>query len=1129
MKRLVLVFLLLSTLGIAAIAQENSVLATGNWYKVAVEKTGVYKITPQFLADIGIDLTNIDPRKIKIYGNKGGMLPQANDASRPLDLVENAILVQGESDGSFDSNDAIIFYAEGPDAYSYLNAELIYEFNIYDRANYYFITVDGEKGKRIQPLPNEGTGFNVINTFNDFHYHEATLTNLLISGREWYGEKFDLTTEYTFNIDFPEITSGSTIKVTSNVMAQSFAPSTFDLQLNGIKIGEQTVESVPDFRQNVYRYSVKGKEKTDVFSVNTSTLGNTESLSLKYTYHKSGSGQSIGYLDNFLVEVERNLRWTGNAFTFRSLKSLDNPNSTFVIGNSNNQLSVWNITEIHQPREQQFSLLGNQIKFGVATSTLQEFVIFDPASLPAPQFKNKVPNQNIRAYSSPDLLIISHSDFLSEAHRLANFRQSDDGLTTKVVAVNQVYNEFSSGRQDVTALRDYVKHLYDKGSNLKYVLLFGRGSYDYLNVLPNNTNFVPIYESRNSLHPLDTYGSDDYYAFLEDNEGMWEENSATDHTLDVGVGRIPAITSTEAKAVVDKLIYYSTEKENLGSWRNVVTFVADDGDFNLHQRQSDQLTKLVDTTYAPFNPDKLFLDNFEQISRPGGEISPAASEALNEAVNKGALIVNFTGHGGETGWMQEQVLNTVMIRGWENKNRLPLFVTATCEFSRHDDPRRISGGELIITNPIGGGIGIVSTCRPVSSSSNFELNKAFYNSVFEVNNGEYLRLGDIIRLTKNNPAVNRVGNRNFALLGDPSLRLSYPEKDISITSIKNGSVESDTINALSHVTISGEVRENGVIDGMFEGTLSAVIYDKESSLTTRGNESSPFNYYDKENIIFKGKASIKNGLFSFDFIVPKNISYQLDQGKISLYATHKSKIEDANGAIFVTIGGSNKTPDNDTSGPDIKLFLGDSLNQNLNNIASNTTLLAQLRDQSGINISGYGVGNSLMAILDDSIQYNLNSFYVADADTYQRGWVNFPLRNLSKGKHSIKLRAWDTYNNSAEKSINFFVLDPNTLHISELFNFPNPFSTATTFVFKHNRAEDDLEVTLEIINAMSGSVRKLEFELENSSSTVLLPKWEGTNSFGQKLNAGIYLFTLSVRSKKDGANAQRQQRLVLIN
>jgi len=1122
-------FLIFTGLLISTKAQDNSVLSDGFWYKVKVSQSGIYKLTRSDFSSMGFDVNGLDPRTIKIYGNPGGMVPQDNSENRPVDLIQNAIKVTGQADGSFDNQDAVIFYAEGPDAHSYdEDGYLIYEKNIYSESNYYFITAGGDAGKRITTASNEGNSFPEITTYNSFKHHELTENNLLISGRKWYGERFDFTTQFDIDFTFNDIVANTEIRVTSKVMAQSFAPSQFTLNLNGSGLGEQEVSSVPDFRERIFRYSIKGRENTTTFIKNSSEISNRNNLTVGYSYEKNNSGQSIGFLDYVTVEAVENLKWSGSSFIFRSIESTNNPTSTYKIKEAVNQLEVWNITEYGDAKTQEYDFSQSEITFGSTSSTLNEFVVFDASNLPSPELTGRVENQNLRSLSAADFLIITHPNFITQANRLASFRLSNDNLSTHVVQIQNIYNEFSSGRQDVSAIRDFIKQHYAKGS-LKYVLLFGRGSYDYLDVIDNNTNYIPIYQSRNSLHPLDTYGSDDYFGFLEDSEGSWVENSAGTHTLDVGVGRLPVTNSNEAQAVVDKLIRYATNKDSFGDWRNKIAFVADDGDINLHQRQADQLTRFVDTTFTPFLPSKLYLDAFRQESKPGGETSPEASEALSAAVENGALIVNYTGHGGEIGWMQEQVLSLEMINNWKNNDNLPLFVTATCEFSRHDDPSRVSGGELVLTNPSGGGIGIVSTCRPVSSSSNFDLNKAFYTTVFEQQNGEYVRLGDVFRLTKNNPSVNKIGNRNFSLLGDPSLRLVYPNNSIEITSIKNNGIESDTVNALSEVSLDGIIKSGSSINSSFNGTLKAVFFDKEILLTTLGNENPPFNYYDKENLIFNGTASVVNGEFSVSFVVPKNISYQFDAGKISLYAVDKDNGIDANGAKFITVGGSSTNPDQDNLGPEISLFIGDTTLNNLKNIASNTRLFAYLKDENGINISGFGLGNSLKAILDDSLEFEINKYYESSLDTYTEGWVEFPIENLSAGTHKIKVIAWDTFNNPSEQTIEFQVADPNTLILSNLRNYPNPFSESTSFTFRHNRPGEDLEAQVKIISSTGREILNSKYIVENSNSIVNLTHWDGISETGEKVNQGIYIYKLRVRSLNDGAVGEQHQKLILID
>ncbi|MEL7003048.1 MAG: type IX secretion system sortase PorU [Bacteroidota bacterium] len=536
-------------------------------------------------------------------------------------------------------------------------------------------------------------------------------------------------------------------------------------------------------------------------------------------------------------------------------------------------------------------------------------------------------------------------------------------------------------------------------------------------------------------------------------------------------------------------------------------------------------------------PDRVYLDNFPQIPQANGEAAPKANEAIDDRVNQGSFIINFTGHGGEIGWMDEQVLDLFMIERWNNSFRLPLFVTATCEFSRHDDPRRISGGERVVTNENGGGIAIISTCRPVFANSNFELNRSFYEYVFNKENGEYLRLGDIFRLTKNESidlAIDskRVGNRNFALLGDPSLRLSYPENEVVINSINGLEVGADTLNSLSRNIIRGEIQDpSGSMDESFNGIVEVSVFDKEVQLTTLGNRNNiPFNYESFENIIFKGEASVINGEFEVEFQVPKNIAFRYGDGLITFYAKEENGIREANGANNnIIVGGAADPEVIDNEGPEISLFMEAPFNERTRDISHNTTLYANLIDESGINLSSFGTGNNITAELDNDEVFVLNEFYTASQDTFQEGWVSFPLTNLSEGRHSILFKASDTFNNSSEETIEFVVANPQSLLITDLINRPNPFDENTTFSFNHNRAGEDLEVNLQIFNRIGSKVLDYDFEIDNSEPRINLYNWSGENLSGTKFESGIYLYKIIVRSKLDGAKSQEFQKLILFN
>jgi hypothetical protein len=656
--------------------------------------------------------------------------------------------------------------------------------------------------------------------------------------------------------------------------------------------------------------------------------------------------------------------------------------------------------------------------------------------------------------------------------------------------------------------------------------LIGKASYDYKNRVIDNLNFVPTYESRNSLHPVDTYCSDDYFGFLENHEGQWNEEPAVNHSMDVSVGRIPVKRAEEMSDVVDKIIRYESSLTLQGAWQKEIVFVADDGDGSLHQDDADQLAESIDNDHSEFDVSKIYLDQYPQISRPAGTISPETNEAILKSINKGVLILNYTGHGGARLLAQEKIFDDLMIEKLENE-RLPLMITATCEFGKADDPIIISGAELCLLRKNGGAIGLVTTGRPVEAGSNFILNKAFYDAFFQQEDNNPLTLGEIFRRTKN-ASLSGVSNRNFSLIGDPELQLALPSRNIVVNTIttESGSV---TLKSLSTVTVSGEIRDEDGIDESFNGVLEGVLFDKEVSFQTLGDEDPPYTYNQWYNRLFRGQASVENGIFEFSFVVPKNIAYQVAAGKLSLYARDSARDLSASGySKSFDVGLSESNPAADNAPPIISLFVGDTTFISGGITTPNTTLVARLRDAHGINISGYGIGNSLTAILDGE-SFTLNDFYIADVNDFTRGTVTFPLENLTAGRHTLTLKAWDTYNNPAQATIEFLVTETDNLIIESFGNYPNPFRTTTKLSFTHNRSGDDLEGTLVLYDITGHILHTAEFSVPSSSYQVdLLELTQGVN-FAKNQSGGLYFARLSVRSLTNGSKNEQVTKLILSN
>lgn len=1134
MRPFLTILLIVSAFSLSAQSGElsKSVLRSGKWAKMSVEKSGVYRISADLLRRFGFNPGDIDPKKIKIYGNPGGMLPQTVSETRPRDLVENAILVSGETDGRFDNGDFILFYAEGPDLsrFDIKSQSFYHQTNLYSKQNFYFLTVAEDEGKRIATQADLGANAPAITEFDDYGFYEKEEVNDLQSGREWYGDRFGITTnELTLNFPIEGIIGSAPITIVSDVMGQSYTNSSFNLFFNDVLVAEQKIVPIPDSR-----YGLKGIDKRDTLKFTASDFGaeTRTSQAIKYVFNK-GVGASEAYLDYIVFTFRRKLAIYGHQTTFIAAKSLENAVSQFVIDRASSNISIWDVTDPKNPVSQEFTLENSTARFSTPTSSLRKFIVFDK-TIEAPAFAGNVSNQNLQELPPANLLLITHPTFLPEALRLKAHRESVSGLSVHVVTTGEIFNEFSGGRQDVTALRDFIKSNYDKNPQVvKYVLLFGKGSYDYKDRIPGNTNFVPTYESRNSLHPLQTYSSDDYFGFLGSDEGNWPEDPPVNHTLDIGIGRLPVTTIDEAKNVVDKLIAYDTDKKLIGSWRKKIVFVADDGNnddtfTSLHQSQADQLSKFVETLNSGIDSKKLFIGTYTKTVKPNGETIPELTDEISRSFDLGAIVINYTGHGNERQWADERIFYDADIR--ELKNNLhPFMVTATCEFGRNDNPREVSSAELIVKQKEGGVIGMVSTARPVNATTNFNLNSAFYEALFTKENGKYLTIGEVFRRTKNN-STSGVANRNFILLGDPSMTLALPTQTVEINSI-NTSDGSDTLKALSQVVASGNVTDaSGEIISTFNGTVEVTLFDKEKTFTTIGRNNPAFQYKEWSNALFRGKAKVKNGTFSIQFMMPTNMARNVDAGRISLYASDPASGIDAIGShTDFKVGEIETEVVTEAIPPSIRLFMGDTTFVNGGITTSDTYLIAQIKDNSGINISGFVSDNNLIGFLDDNTEgFVLNDYFVANEDDPTSGWLVYPVRSLPAGKHTITVKAWDVFNNGAEALIDFIVTDGQGLVIETFGNYPNPFSQNTTLFFTHNRSGDDLQAQVFIQKATGELVSNYQIELPESGYHVNIMELD---VFGndKKLSPGLYLARLIVRSLTNGSKNEQVTKLIILN
>jgi hypothetical protein len=1095
---------------------QKSVLSTGNWYKIAITQTGIHRIDEAFLQKMEIDAATIAPSQIRIYGNGGNMLPQMNNAGYANALIENAVWVQGEEDGKFDKSDAICFYAEGPHVIKYdsVKKELQHITNCYTDTSYYFLTFGQGKGLRVKELPPvSGKNVPIVSQYDDYWYHEKETTNLLKSGREWWGEYLSGLAVFNLDVSMPDVVPSSRINVRTSAIGAAQVNTKFLWKLNGNPIGEGNIGTV-----TTGTYDVKALRSEASYATIASATP-TALFTVGVTYDRNGQNSAQSYLNYIGLQVKRHLRLYDQQQIYHFLpQNVDTLHYQF--GNAIDGAQLWNISNPLVPSVITTRSTAGAFDFNaIGGKKTGRYISFKPEQGYSPVSWQHVDNQNITDSQTPDLLIVTAPAWETEAKRLAAFRNESDGLETLVVTTDEIYNEYASGRPDITAIRDFVRQLYHQTPDkLKYLLLFGDATYDYKNILQNQSlqqraGWVPVYESRESLNPVLTYSSEDYYGFMEPGEGAWMESPAGDHSVEIGIGRLPVKSVAEAKVVVDKLILYGSGT-SAGSWKNIVRFVADDGDGNVHQQHADALAKL---TQPYFLSSRLFMDEFPQTTTTLGQKAPALNGAIRDNINKGTLILNYTGHGGTAGWAEEQVLTLADIQASRGMNNLPLLFTATCDFGRYDDPGIVSGAELMVLSPRGAAIGAISTTRPVYASTNFTLSKAFYESL--VKTGRNSRMGDYFRETKNKSLAGSL-NRNFTLLGDPSMKLGLARRAI------RWAQKPDTLRALQKIILKGEVYEpgDGLKDAAFNGVARIAVYDKETEFQTLGSEDQAKTYSEFRSKLFDGNVQVVNGQFTCEFVMPKDIDYRVGVGRANVYAIESDSSMDAGSQLDVIVGGS-AVLGNDKTPPQVMAFLNSESFKDGDTVDPSPVLIMHVSDENGINLSKAGIGHAITLTLNDTLTITLNDYFTANLDDYRSGVIRFPLENLPTGKYVIRLKVWDTYTNFSEIAFGFLVGKARGIKLNALNIFPNPFDKNLSFELSHDRVNEDLELVLNIFLENGKRLGTFNWQYYNSESIIKeslnseqLGNWIPINT--------LLVYQLLIRSLKDNSADQRSGKLI---
>ncbi len=1124
---------------------ENSVLASGKWRKFYVEENGIHKIDLAFLRDLGFTTDEINPNTLKIYSHGGKMLPLIN-GDTPINyfgLPEIPLLLDINNPNELTNNDAVYFYAESTEGhYSQENETHL---NLYANRAYYYVSFDGGAGKRIAPATEPtAAATQSITTFNDLQYYEVDETSLSLVGRRWFGDRFDITTQRNYSFNFPNLVQTEPVQVRILLGAIAINTTSFSVGLNGEFLGNSSILSTGR--------DLPSRGATFNRVVNLAS----DDIDINLTYNKQGNPAARGFLDYIQIQAVRELTATGQQFTFQNNQVAQEIGvGEYILSNASDVDQIWDITDIHNVTSYTNSQNSANFSFKVNLGETRKYQTFMTSSVLSPRIdasERNVSNQNLKGniftnaqgqFEDVDYLVITHANFLPQANRLANLRANSSSLKTRVVSLQEIYNEFNSGKQDIAAIRNFIRYIYHNASSpenrIKYIALIGDTSVDYKDRLQNNNNIVPTYQSLGSFATtVSSFMSDDFYTMMDADEGSMIFSS---DLMDIAVGRIVADTPQLADQMIDKIEDFES-RPSYASWRNNFLLISDDVDVSWeHQQIQVQLDELGDEISANkpnINVKKIHSDAFQQISSAGGDRYPEVNKAITDEIEIGASVVNYFGHGGEDGLAQERIITVGDVQSWRNPFKYNVFITVTCDFTKFDNPLRTTAGELCYQNPQGGPVSLITTTRAIGVGDGVSFNNVLAPFLFDYQNlGN--TVGEAVQQTKNNLGTN--GKRIVFYIGDPALRLPYGEPSIRLTSLNGQPFQqaNDTLKGLSKNIITGEIVDtSGNRITNYNGRLTTTVFDKRIERSTLGNNGTTggggelliLDFTTLGETLFRGQSTVNEGEFEVEFILPKDTRVPVDNGRISMYAVRNNILEDQVGfSNEILVGGINEDAPEDNEGPIIQLAMNDETFVDGGITDNSPFILANLEDMSGVNTAG-GIGHDIVAILDDDDENPivLNDYYEAEADDFTRGEVYYQLRDLEPGPHVLKFRAWDTYNNSSLSEIQFVVSENEELSITRVLNYPNPFTDYTEFWFNHNRPFEPLEVQVQVFT-VSGKVVWSQNQIINTDGFLSRDIiWNGRDDFGDRIGKGVYVYKLTVRSTLTNQKSEKYEKLVIL-
>ena len=1092
-------------------------MSDGDWYRIPVTEDGMYKITRTVLADAGINTSGLSIDAVRLYNNGGHYLSYRVNGTHynpPYTMEIPRFVHDANGNTIFDDGDYILFYGKNVNGWFYSEEAQDFRFHQhpYATANYYLLNINPVGGAKTmaEDIPPPQTNPAPADFFYDRYHFEEDLYNLLASGPDWYGNRFfGLSDSYskTFSVITSQnpgalprfrirLKGGSGIKYGDNQNYRYY----FTVTLNGRTL----LNNVSFTEENRQTYS---KDITDP----TSVENGDNILNIQYSADRYES--SSAYLDWFELYYPREFTAENEQLLIYT-KTWQQPVRYTVNGfSAGSDVYVFNVTDPVNPTilYKNLNVQNGAVSFDTPVfETPQALLVLAQGSsaVLAPQTPVRYNHGQdlLDVNQQADMLIITHKSFVPYAQQLAELRSE---LTSKIITMDEIYFNFNSTVPDPTALRNFIRYAYLnwQAPAPSYVLLFGDGHYDYRNITLPDTMRVPPFEIYDD-HEIDSRTADMYYVDLD------YSNSDTFRSLspDLGIGRLPIESTLDAERMIEKIITYEKNPRQEG-WQTLITLVADDeitprsSSEWMHQNQAESFARL--SQLKKFNKKKIYLSAYPSVPGGFGRIKPEANDDLIKTINQGTLIVNYVGHGSPVQWAHESVFN--MSRDLErlnNPGKLTFVVAATCDFGKYDDPHDPSFSEAMIWRKESGAIAVLSATRLVYSGDNAAFNTRFYKNLFP-GGGPSAHLGNawlasIYSSSTPNSRYSNVNDQKYHLFADPSMHLADPRGKIQINNIKP-----DVLKALSQVDIEAEVLTDGQRNTSFDGGAVLIVNDARYDSVKLGGRFDPVTL--DGPLIFKGEVAVQAGLLSGRFIVPKSIRYKnKPTGRVTIFAWTDDNSQTALGYNSSLLFNGSTNID-DAEGPEIDIYFENQEQFTSGDLVSeNPVLIATLEDNSGINMTDQ-TGHFISLKIDDQPPQNVSGFFVYERNSYTRGTINYPLDNVGEGEHRLHILAYDNVNNPSEREITFKVVKSENIALSDVINYPNPFSTSTRFTFQTNRTGAD--VTVKIYTISGRLIEELRgISVSGYNDDIV---WNGRDRDGDTVANGVYLYKIILDDGQD--------------